>query len=185
MPPRLWTALRLSLIAFVIFPFHAHGESDEWQPMWRVALSPMAIDILINENSKSGLNEKFFRDIVELSFRRNNIRMGDSPYYPTFRVFFRAIKVSREPGGTVFFAYAVDIDVRNWTDVHCFNANYEHCNVVGLFWTHGWIGFGTSNEVRSTVRETLSEIADQFSLDYLRAKEEWTLNMKRRSERDG
>ena len=126
-------SLAVCIIICVGIPLHAHGEPpDGWRPLRKMALQPMAINAAIQEDSETGLTRQFFRDIVELSFRRNNIRMMDSEWSPEFLVQFRALEVFRENDGTAIFSYALDIDVPHRISTSCLYKG-NSCTVDRVF----------------------------------------------------
>ena len=168
----------LTLVGLLGVATLANADDDGWRPMWLAVdeLGDKAIDVLSNplDSSaiKAGLTERMVRDTVELALRRNKIPIAspDSPYAtPKLEVNVRAMTV-RSIGGE----YVLDvwnIDVALWIVVRVkpipwFPTRWIRTDI----WRNGAYGFAsTPDELKEFVRETILQLGDDLSLDYLRA----------------
>lgn len=141
-------------------------QGDDWEPMWIIARLPIQIDVDLDHHGHEGfeeLTDPSLKDVVELGLRRNGIITGEDALYPRFQVDVSTMRVSNSS----MIVYNLEIAVFKWLLIprHQFGDQYVR---VG-FWEHGFMGYGTLEKFPNALRQGLSRIVDEFSLDYLRA----------------
>ena len=162
------------LVGFVSFATHAYAldeNAPRWNPMWEVARLPMAIRVpeLHEDDKEYGLTEQMLRDAVELRLRANGIPVVpdalNSPM-PHILVVVRSIGISG-PGldGVV---YTASFDVRDPVILDCVGGGY----VLASIWSYEYMGFSPVEEHPQEALRWISELADAFSLEYLRTSEQ-------------
>ena len=128
------------------------------------APGPIGIEVSAHfiRDRKHGLTKEVLHSAVELGLRRNNVaiiepRVSSLPY---LLVEVATLKI------TGFDTYVYDVSV----SLYQF-AQFLGWSIGVSTWSRASIGYAPSDALRQTIRDTVLEIVDDFSLDYLRAKE--------------
>ena len=168
--------LRISLsllVGFGLFVTHAHvlGEdASRWNPMWEVAHLPMAIRVseFHEDDEEYSLTEKMLHDAVELRLRANGIHMApDAHNSPMPHIFVLVRPFGISGPGLNGVVYTANLEVRDPVILDCDGGGY----VLASIWAYEYMGFAPVEEYPQEALRWISELADAFSLEYLRASE--------------
>ena len=137
--------------------------------------NPIGIHVVTHfiGDKKHGLTEELLRNAVELGLRRNNVPIAKprSSYGPYLKLEIATLKIT----GLDTYVYSTSLDLYRFAWI----GNWQ---VGAIMWSNGAIGYNSSEELLQAIRDTVLEIADGFSLEYLRGKELWDAWMNEASE---
>ena len=177
------------LLSAIILPIAVSADeaTSPWRPMWNVVQwqangFEVPLRISIEEPSpdakKSGVTREMVERVVELGLRRNRIpsgvRLDLSTSFPQVYVRVMALDVQGDRGYVVGITYKVDFALQNLESIRPAGMNWgnDPAYLYQDYWTHGVLGYSTTENFPTEVRDYLSIVLDEFSLEFLKARDE-------------
>ena len=194
--PKIAAFVLVSTLSFVVPTSAADEGNSQWRPMWDVvhmsgATRQVPLGLWVDEPStiatQNGVTREMVERVVQLFLRRNGIPSEpetNEPYWiPHIHVAVSALKIEYDSrsGCEPQIVFKIDFALRNAEIIESSLPRWGNDGAYAYrdYWTHGMLGFAGVERFPSNVRAYLSEAIDQFSLNFLKARDEVSADLER------